>query len=192
MSGRALPLFVLVSLFGLGCLYSPSNLRVVNLSSQTLELNGTYTDEIRVSSVLAPKSELNMQVRDRGSFSGSVQAKDQRWSTPADWSIGFCFIDDPAQNGRILLVPIADGYRSSSIDRTMTAQLDEFIVINRSVSDVLVMVGGSSSAKLLPPGGVLRESMPREGDARFRVMWNNNERDVTLPRESDRVWIVRD
>lgn len=192
MSGRALPLFVLVSLFGLGCLSAPSNLRIVNLSSQTLELNGTYTDEIQVSSVLAPKSELNMRVRDRGSFSGSIQANDQRWSTSAEWRVGYCILDDPAQSGRVILVPIAEGYRSSALDSQITTRLDEYAVINRSMSDVLVMESGSSSAEQLAPGGVLRKSMPHEGDATFRVMWNNKVRDVTLPRDSDRVWIVRD
>jgi len=189
--GRNLPALLLCTMFGLGCYTMPDRFRIVNMSSQTLELKGQHGSGVEMSAVLPPNANMSLKLKDRGGFSGSIQAADQRWSAPKGGEVELCFIDDPADNSRLALVPIS-GRIVERASKAVTADDDEYIVANRTSSNVLVIHEAGQPATLLEAGQTVTNRLPRQGDVTFRTIIKGVIRDVTLPRESDRVWEVRE
>ncbi|HLP84078.1 MAG TPA: hypothetical protein VK157_06985 [Phycisphaerales bacterium] len=190
--GRMLPGLVLAAMFSMGCYTLPSQVRVVNLSSQTLEVTGNHSEGVRMVSTIPPKGEVTLNVDAHGSFTGNIQAGEQRWEAQRDSSLNVCFVDDPQGNGRLAMIPIErDPIRYYSGD-TRAARENEYFVINRTQSTAVFIPKLGRPARLLLPGQVTVASMPSDGDATFRIIVGGKGTDVTLPRDGDRVWIIRE
>lgn len=190
--GRMLPGLVLAAMFSMGCYNISSQVRVVNLSSQTLELKGDHSEGVRIASTIPPKGEVTINVDSRGSFTGNIRAGEQRWDARPGDSVLFCFVDNPLGNGRLEVIPLErDPIRYYSGD-TRTPRDNEYFVINRTQQTAVFFRKATGLARLLPPGQVTVASMPDEGDATFRIIVDGKGTDVTLPRDGDRVWIIRE